>query len=218
MKILKKVLPIVIFGVVGAVIIWRAPINGWSTVIWMTGNIIMGVIRAPHEAANKANVAVESRQNATENTLLFAIFLGNPVIPAAHLMFGVFDFAAYSLPLWATGIGAAMLLLGLWMFRRSHADLGRNWNVSLEIREEHTLVTDGVYKRIRHPMYTAIFLIFAAQPLLIHNWIAGWSALIAFTAIYVVRVSREEAMMRDQFGEQYDRYCEATGRLLPKIM
>ena len=56
------------------------------------------------------------------------------------------------------------------MFRRSHKDLGRNWSISLEIREEHKLVTRGVYSLIRHPMYTAFLLMAVGQAFLISNW------------------------------------------------
>ncbi|MEM9208799.1 MAG: protein-S-isoprenylcysteine O-methyltransferase [Pseudomonadota bacterium] len=197
-------------------IVWRVPINGYGSLIWLLGNVVMAIVRRPHEAANKANVVTESRQTTTENLLLAGVLLGSAVLPAVHLTLGVFDFAAYSLPPWVLGAGALVLAFGLWLFWRSHADLGRNWSVTLEVREAHTLVDNGVYRRIRHPMYTAIFLIFAAQALLIHNWIAGLGGLVSFTAMYLIRVPREEAMMRNEFGEAYDAYCARTGRLLPR--
>ena len=55
------------------------------------------------------------------------------------------------------------------------------------------------------------------QPLLDHNWIAGFSAPIAFGIMYVIRVPYEEAMMRQKFGSAYDEYCERSGRLVPKL-
>ena len=118
----------------------------------------------------------------------------------------------------ATAAGAVLLGFGLWLFRRSHADLGRNWSVTLELREEHRLVTSGVYERIRHPMYSAIFLVYTAQALLIHNWIAGLGGIFSFGLMYVIRVPKEEAMMREQFGEAYDAYCRSSGRLWPKYL
>ena len=60
-------------------------------------------------------------------------------------------------------------------------------------------------------------MLFAAQPFFIHNWIAGWSGVLSFALMYFLRVSYEEAMMRDRFGALYDDYCERTGRLLPKF-
>ena len=72
------------------------------------------------------------------------------------------------------------MLLSLWLFWRSHADLGKNWSVSLEVRQGHQLIKHGVYRSIRHPMYASIWLWCLAQGLLLENWLAGWYALVAF--------------------------------------
>ncbi|NOT29051.1 MAG: isoprenylcysteine carboxylmethyltransferase family protein [Planctomycetes bacterium] len=56
---------------------------------------------------------------------------------------------------------------------RSHADLGTNWSITLEVREQHTLVTRGVYARVRHPMYTALLLYALGQWLVVPNWLVA---------------------------------------------
>jgi len=63
------------------------------------------------------------------------------------------------------------MIAALWLFCRSHLDLGQNWSQSLEIRKGHQLVTDGVYRFIRHPMYASIWIWCLAQGLLLEN---GW--------------------------------------------
>lgn len=77
-------------------------------------------------------------------------------------------------------------------------------------------MTNGVYGRIRHPMYAAIWISTLAQPLLIHNWIAGFLVIPAFAAMWFLRVPNEEAMMRARFGDAWDAYCVRAGRLFPK--
>ncbi|MEM9007795.1 MAG: protein-S-isoprenylcysteine O-methyltransferase [Cyanobacteria bacterium P01_F01_bin.86] len=217
-KALKIVFPLIAV-VIAAVIVWRLPMNGWGSLVWLAGAIAMGVIRKPHERINKENEITESRQTTVENVLLTAVSIGSALLPILCLTLGLFRFADYnSLPTWATAGGVVLLVVGLWLFWRSHADLGRNWSVTLEIRESHDLVTSGVYERIRHPMYSAIFLIVMAQTLLLHNWIAGFSGIVAFGLMYVIRVPREEAMMREYFGEKYDAYCQNTGRVYPKLI
>jgi protein-S-isoprenylcysteine O-methyltransferase Ste14 len=47
--------------------------------------------------------------------------------------------------------------------------------------------------------------------------VAGWAGLLAFGTLYFLRVANEERMMLDQFGADYQRYRERTGRLLPKF-
>ncbi|MEM1435395.1 MAG: protein-S-isoprenylcysteine O-methyltransferase [Pseudomonadota bacterium] len=200
-----------------ALLIWRLPVNGWGSLLWFAGVALMGVIRTPYEATSKEVSTTQSLQNGLENALLAGVAIGSGVLPALHLATGLFSFADYPVVGWWPFLGVPVVAIGLWLFWRSHADLGRNWSVTLELRDEHGLVTSGVYERIRHPMYTAIFIVYAAQAIFIHNWIAGFSGLAAFGLMYVLRVPREEAMMHEQFGEAYAAYCERTGRLLPGL-
>lgn len=127
------------------------------------------------------------------------------------------NFANYELPFWAGWTGAACFALGLWLLWRAHADLGQNWSRSLEIRQGHQLVTSGIYRHIRHPMYAFGWLFGIAQALLLWNWIAGLSGLVSFALLYFLRVSREEQMMLDQFGDEYQAYMKRTGRVIPHL-
>jgi protein-S-isoprenylcysteine O-methyltransferase Ste14 len=109
------------------------------------------------------------------------------------------------------------MAVAVWVFWRSHVDLGRNWSPSLQLREGHTLVTQGMYRSIRHPMYTSQCLWSIAQTLLLQNWVAGWAGLVLFLPLYLLRVPREEQMMLAQFGEAYRTYMERTGRVVPVL-
>ena len=110
------------------------------------------------------------------------------------------------------------LCAALWLFYRSHVDLGRNWSISLEIRKEHRLVTTGVYRFIRHPMYSSFFLLALAQVLLVPNWLAGASGLLGVGVLYAFRVQQEERMMLEGFGTDYRSYMAHTKRLIPWIL
>lgn len=193
---------------------WRD--NGWGALVWLIVFVAMCAIRTPHSLRNRANVVVEARKDATEIALLAAMFVTMMVLPLAHLATGVFAFADYPLPDWATWIGALAQIPFVWLFWRSHADLGRNWSPGLEVRDAHELVTTGIYDRIRHPMYAAIWISALAQPLLIHNWIAGALIIPAFAAMWFIRVPNEEAMLRARFGDAWDAYCARAGRLIPR--
>ncbi len=65
-------------------------------------------------------------------------------------------FAARAQPPACTVLGGVAMAVGLWLFWRSHADLGESWSVTLELNADHRLVTRGVYRLVRHPMYSAI--------------------------------------------------------------
>ena len=210
----RLVFAIVGLGLVGAVI-WRWPVNGWGSIVWVASMVLLTVIRMPYAKRAKANTITDKRAVSSERLLLALVAIGGTFLPLIHLATGLLGFADYSLPDWVVIVGAAILVPAYWLFWRSHADLGQNWSVTTELHVEQDLVTSGVYKRIRHPMYAAIWLIFLVQPLLVHNWIAGLSGPLAFAVLYFIRVPYEEAMMRERFGETYDAYCARSGRLSP---
>lgn len=212
-----RIVGVVAMVVLAALLIWRLDVNGWGSLLWAGSGIATSVIRSPHEARNKQNTIARQDRQGIERVLLIGVMLGGSVIPLVHLLTGVFSFADYDLPWWATALSLLLVIPGLWLFHRSHTDLGRNWSVTTELRDDHTLVASGVYERIRHPMYSAIWLIFLAYPLMIHNWIAGFAVIVAFGAMYVIRVPYEEAMMVDRFGDEYRTYAEETGRLVPPL-
>ena len=129
-------------------------------------------------------------------------------------MFAFADYPLCPIPLIA---GTLCLALGLWLFHRSHADLGTNWSITLEIREGHRLVTQGVYRRIRHPMYAALFIYSLGQVLALPNWIAGPSYLVTFGILFALRVGFEERMMVEEFGDEYREYMRKSQRLVPGV-
>jgi protein-S-isoprenylcysteine O-methyltransferase Ste14 len=185
---------------------------------WLAGIVIWYAIRYPFERrSKKAKVAV-SLIDRREWAILAGLTVGLFVLPAVYIVTGFpagLDRPFSPVLAW---LGIAILLLSLWLFRRSHADLGRNWSASLKMREQHQLVTGGVYHYVRHPMYTSFFLLALAQLLLIPNWLAGGAGLIAVLILYLLRVRREERMMAEQFGDAYRAYCEKTARIIPWLL
>ncbi|MFC1905436.1 isoprenylcysteine carboxylmethyltransferase family protein [Chloroflexota bacterium] len=125
--------------------------------------------------------------------------------------------ASLQLPIWARLIGILLGLIALLWFVWVHSSLGNNLSVRLLIKESQTLVTDGPYRWIRHPMYTAFYLLHIAVFFLTANWFIGVTWLAGLTVIILLRVEREEAMMVSRFGEQYASYMKRTGRFIPII-
>ncbi|MEM0950432.1 MAG: protein-S-isoprenylcysteine O-methyltransferase [Pseudomonadota bacterium] len=214
----KNWLRIVAMAAIAVALVWRVDLNGWGSLAWFVLTSIMVVIRTPHAKENAANILTDTRKDTVEKLTLAGMTLSMMILPILALLTGVFRFADYTLPDWLTALGVLAYLGALYLFWRSHADLGRNWSVTLEVREGHTLVSSGVYSRIRHPMYTAIWLFVLIQPLLLHNWIAGPPAILFFAALYLLRIPREEAMMREQFGAAYEEYMKRTKRIIPGVI
>ncbi len=186
-------------------------------ILFLVFVIISGFIRRPFQKQVKGNSINLNNKDTLEKWLLGLTFLGMYPIPLVYVLSPWLDFANYGLPLAINVLGALLLVPTALLFYRSHKDLGTNWSVSLEIREEHSLVTNGIYKYIRHPMYSAIWLWVICQALLLQNYIAGFSGILGFGLLYFFRIHREEKMMEQQFGEQYVAYRKKTKRLIPNV-
>jgi protein-S-isoprenylcysteine O-methyltransferase Ste14 len=196
-------------------------VNATLKTLYFLALLAQVVIRIPHEQRRrKTRMAVE-RVNTLERALVSLLFVGIVFAPAIYASTSLLDRANYRLPPEAQrsvgGVGAMLMTLAIWLFWRSHADLGRNWSPSLQLREGHELVTEGVYRYVRHPMYASEWLWSIAQALLLQNWVAGWAGLALFTPLYVMRVPREEQMMLDRFGAEYRSYMNRTGRIVPQL-
>jgi protein-S-isoprenylcysteine O-methyltransferase Ste14 len=165
----------------------------------------------------RPGTAVDARRVRADWLLLRLAAVGMLGLPLIEVFTGWLDFADYHLPDWVGLIGGLVFAFALWLLWRSHADLGRQWSARLEIQEGHALVTEGVYRHIRHPMYAAHFLWAIAQLLLLHNWIAGPAFLASFALLYLRRVPREEQMLLDHFAEEYRSYARRTGRIIPRL-
>jgi protein-S-isoprenylcysteine O-methyltransferase Ste14 len=188
-----------------------------AKIIWCAGVIAWFVIRYPYARRSKRTPARRAANRGLEIVLLSISATGLGVIPAAYTATGMPALADYPLHAWQIAAGGVTFLASLFLFRQTHAALGRNWSVTLEVRENHALITDGIYRYVRHPMYSAFWLWAIAQAFLLPNWVAGFSGIAGFGTLYLFRVRREEQMMLDAFGSGYADYARRTGRIFPKL-
>ncbi len=176
--------------------------------------ILTFIVRKIFTAGKRKFEFTVTKKSPGDAVLLFFDGIGM-IIPLVYVFSSWLDFANYPLPDWIGWTGVALFAFAIWILYQSHANLGKNWSPVLGIQKEHTLVTSGIYKYIRHPMYAAHILWAVAQALMLHNWIAGYSFLVVMIPHYLLRVGREEAMMIEQFGSQYEEYMKRTGRIIP---
>lgn len=178
--------------------------------------VLISVVRSVSTIKYRKLETVEDRSSTIDNTMLALAGVGM-IIPLFFIFSSWLDFANYSLPNWLGWIGAVLFAGASVLLWKTHQDLGRNWTPTLGIRDEHTLISEGIFKYIRHPMYAAHLLWALAQPLLLHNWIAGFSFLAVVIPHYLLRIGDEEKMMLDKFGDEYSEYMKKTGRFFPKL-
>lgn len=186
-----------------------------AKVIWLAFQLGWFVLRQqPGRRARRTPIRYSGR-DAREFILLGCSLTGLGILPVIYLIAHFPRFADYALWPPQAYAGIAVDLVMLWLFYRTHHDLGRNWSVSLDLRESHTLVTSGVYAYVRHPMYTGFWLMGLGQALLLPNWVAGPAGLVGFGLLFFGRVKREEEMMISGFGEEYRAYMQRTARVVP---
>ena len=186
-----------------------------AKIIWLACGLSWFVMRfQPRQHSRKTPVRYSGR-GPLEFALVAASLTGLGIVPFIYVVAHFPRFADYPLIPTLSYLGVAVELSCLWLFYRSHRDLGHNWSVSLDLRERHTLVTTGVYALVRHPMYAGFWLMALGQVLLLPNWVAGPAGLIGCGALFFGRVAREEAMMISAFGDEYRAYMRRTARVVP---
>jgi protein-S-isoprenylcysteine O-methyltransferase Ste14 len=186
-------------------------------VVFAVGFVLGSVIRGVYTRGYRETLKERDRTGILESILVALSAVGLVVLPAIFLFSSGLDFAVYTLPAWSGWVGTGVFAAALWLLWRSHAELGLNWSPKLEIRRGHTLCGKGVFGYIRHPMYAAHLLWAFAQVLLLANWVAGPAFLVFSVPLYFVRIPREERMMIEEFGEEYETYMKRTGGILPRL-
>ncbi len=113
----------------------------------------------------------------------------------------------------ALAIGILGVLLAVW----ARLTLGRNWSLSVQLKNDHQLVTRGPYSQIRHPIYTGILLIFIGNVLMVGDYRGFFALAIVFFSFWY-KLKKEENWMLENFGEAYRNYYSKTAALFPKIL
>jgi protein-S-isoprenylcysteine O-methyltransferase Ste14 len=121
------------------------------------------------------------------------------------------------LPAWLRWAGGAIGLfvvppLLFWTFR----SLGKNLTDTVVTRREHSLVTHGPYRWVRHPFYVVVFLWGMSLSLVTANWLLA-ALVVAVVAMLAARTRVEEAKLAERFGDEYRSYAGRTGRFIPLV-
>lgn len=114
------------------------------------------------------------------------------------------------------GVGVALGLVSIPLLFWVHRTLGKNFNLPGLIQEKQTLVKEGAYRWVRHPMYTAFALFSLAGFLISANGLVGL-VLVAYCLAAFSMINVEEATLIEKFGDPYREYMQSTGRFLPRF-
>ncbi len=134
------------------------------------------------------------------------VFIVNPVLMA---------WSSFPLPMWPRWIGVALGALGGTLFIWTVRTLGPNLTDTVVTRQNHSLVTSGPYRWVRHPFYCALAMSVVANALAAANWFLLATGLLT-VALIVRRTQTEEMKLLERFGTEYRTYSKHTGRFIPR--
>ncbi len=162
--------------------------------------------------------ASETRENkGSDSYSVLVILLASLVSVVAPIIHWAYFMNEQGTSLTALIAGLVIMITGLLMRAWAVSTLGMFFTPTVQIKEEHRLVTIGPYALVRHPSYTGAYLAIVA-PAVILNSVPGM--LIAATSMalaYYIRIKIEEKALLQHFGDEYKAYIRRTKMLIPYV-
>ena len=94
--------------------------------------------------------------------------------------------------------------------------LWRNYSATVVIRENHQLITHGIYHFTRNPMYLGGIMVFTGLPVYVAS-LYGLLTSLVLIPIILNRVRLEEELLTEEFQDAYQKYKQTTKKLIPFI-
>jgi protein-S-isoprenylcysteine O-methyltransferase Ste14 len=142
-------------------------------------------------------------------TICISIYLGVIMMRFTHFAISRSYLIAY--------LGLILIISGIAIRIAAIRTLGSFFTVNLAIHNDHQLITNGLYKSIRHPSYTGSLLSFIGLGVTFNNWLSLAVIVIPIIVSFIYRINVEEQLMLKQFGSEYIAYKKNTKRLIPLI-
>jgi protein-S-isoprenylcysteine O-methyltransferase Ste14 len=188
----------------------------FATLILFTGVGISSYFRrkADQESGEKISRSVDG------SAMMTMIRIGGLALWLSPLVYLInphwMAWSKIGLPEWVRwlGVGIGILcVLGIyWLF----SSIGSGITPTSATRKQHTLVTSGPYRWVRHPLYTVGASMFIAFGMVADNWFIAGLGVLTFI-LMAVRTPKEEANLIEKFGDEYREYMKRTGRFFPKL-
>ena len=177
--------------------------------LWNTLLVVWVLMWFGMKRAKKLETPGERLQHVIPVVLAFWLLFGNPgkllnlrLLPQTPLV------------LW---IGLLLTALGVGISIWARLSLGANWSGMVTLKQNHELIRKGLYRWIRHPIYTGILLGFIGTAL-IESHARGWLGFAISLLSFYFKARREENFLKQEFGEGFEEHLRQTGMFLPKLI
>lgn len=165
---------------------------------------------------NRDNVEIkESKLNMAVRALFGLGYVGAMLLYA--FVPGLFDWGVLSLPDIVRWFGAILTISSVLLLWWVQWALDVQFDTTLHTQADHKLIQHGPYRWVRHPMYTALFIMGLGWFLLTANWFIGIPLMLGIVVVVLSRVQKEESVLIDLFGDEYRDYMRRTGCFIPPL-
>jgi protein-S-isoprenylcysteine O-methyltransferase Ste14 len=147
-----------------------------------------------------------------------ALVIGSPLAVIAASMASFIPSLTIPYPFVAMVLGTILLVTGAVLRRNCFNALGKSFTGTVIVSKDQRIIQSGVYRLVRHPSYTAAFLMFTGIGLALGSWLSVAILVLVHCYLYGIRVSVEEKALLETLGEPYRQYMSRTKRFIPFVI
>lgn len=194
------------------------PLLGRPELIIHYKNVIVMAASASVWLFQPAVSAKETSENKSSDRYSVLLII---VMSALSTIIPVVDWAYFSNPevsnTGATIAGFIIMWFGVVLRNYSIKILGKHFTPTVQLQEDHDLITSGPYGIIRHPSYLGALLGVVGIAIFLNSFIGAISAVVLMMIAYVTRINAEEKALKGLFGNRYSEYQQKTKKLIPFV-
>jgi len=196
---------VVLLPVSGNIEILRAPH------MWIL--ILLGILASLLQPGyNPFTITAKPRDKGTGAQIIWSVYITQL---AAILEATYWRYPASVQWNWVTTVALMAAIGGLALRTWAVLILGPLFTMHIDIQANHTVVTGGPYKIVRHPSYLGAFIMYVAMIAFLQAWFSAIAALLILPLAFLRRIHYEEKLLETEFGQDYRDYAKTVGKFIP---
>jgi protein-S-isoprenylcysteine O-methyltransferase Ste14 len=163
---------------------------------------------------SKKDEVKKEKKSIVETGTMTGFFVMYYLIIRFHL--GTITMSSQRDQVYLIAIGIVVIVVGTLVNVIGRYQLGKNWANQIKIYKDHQLMTSGMFKIVRHPLYASLIWIFFGASFIYQNWLAFLLNSFIFLPFMYYRAKQEESLLKKEFPD-YGTYTKRVGMFFPKI-
>jgi len=176
------------------------------SIIWFVSEVILSVIKRSIDDEKSDKSSLKIIWVTIVVSIMAGVFLKNIEIGNLNFNHSLFYY-----------FGTFMIVFGIIIRWWAILTLKKSFTVNVSVSKNQKLTTIGIYNYVRHPAYTGSLISFLGLGIAFNSWISIFVIILPIFLAFLNRITVEEKLLVENFGEEYHQYCEKTKRLIPYI-